>query len=203
MVGIYAITNIVNGKRYIGSSNDSDDRRQHHFAKLQRGIHPNRHLQAAYNLYGHDAFTFTVLQLCEEDALLSWEQAYLDEWKPEYNLNPIASKPPSNVGRRGFKMPPRSDEWRRKQAEAHMGKSQSEESNRKRSETEKGRPKSAETRAKMSLAQTGNKKGLGNKGHLGQSLSSETRAKMSEAHKQSPRAQAQLHKLHETNKKEH
>lgn len=45
--GIYIITNIVNGKRYIGSSNDLYNRLHHHLNHLNIKTHSNNLLQNA------------------------------------------------------------------------------------------------------------------------------------------------------------
>ena len=57
--GVYAIVNRVNGKRYIGSSENIDGRVGDHKSKLKRGTHISKDLQADYN-NGHN-FVFDVL----------------------------------------------------------------------------------------------------------------------------------------------
>lgn len=60
--GIYCILNTSNGLRYIGQSIDLPRRKSYHFTALAKGIHKNRHLQSAWNLYGSQAFRWEVLQ---------------------------------------------------------------------------------------------------------------------------------------------
>lgn len=45
--GIYIIINLVNGKRYIGSSNDLYNRLHEHFHNLKNNKGHNKHLQYA------------------------------------------------------------------------------------------------------------------------------------------------------------
>jgi hypothetical protein len=59
---IYLITCNVNGKVYVGQTNDAAKRRKSHFSHLERGDHWNRDLQADYNLYGATVFTFQILE---------------------------------------------------------------------------------------------------------------------------------------------
>ena len=54
--GVYIITNLVNGKRYIGSSNDLYERSYSHIHHLQKQDHVNSHLQNSWNKYGEDKF---------------------------------------------------------------------------------------------------------------------------------------------------
>lgn len=61
--GIYKIENKVNGKVYIGSSNSIKRRWQKHKALLRHGKHQNSHLQAAWDKYGEDNFSFSVIEL--------------------------------------------------------------------------------------------------------------------------------------------
>jgi len=61
--GIYQITNKTNGKMYIGLCKDFNDRWRRHYQNLQANRNrPNKHLQASWNKYGEDAFTFSVLE---------------------------------------------------------------------------------------------------------------------------------------------
>jgi group I intron endonuclease len=60
---IYAITNRVNGKIYIGQTRDLANRKSAHFAALRLNRHRNRHLQAAYNRHGAGSFAFSVLEI--------------------------------------------------------------------------------------------------------------------------------------------
>ncbi len=96
--GIYSITNIINQKIYIGSTDNLRTRKQQHFNGLRNGTHRNRHLQRAYYVYGENAFFYQILEIVPNiDDLLVREQHYLDILSPEYNILRIAG---SN---RGFK----------------------------------------------------------------------------------------------------
>ena len=61
--GIYIITNIVNGKSYIGSSLDYLQRIRQHKYSLRKGTHYNNHLQSSFNKYTERNFTFNLLEL--------------------------------------------------------------------------------------------------------------------------------------------
>lgn len=54
--GIYIIFNLVNGKRYIGSSVDLYNRLHEHRHNLAYNKSHNQHLQNAWNKYGSDFF---------------------------------------------------------------------------------------------------------------------------------------------------
>jgi len=88
--GIYSITNTKNHKQYIGSAVYIVHRWGSHRYYLRTNKHANKHLQAAWNKYGEDAFEFSVLELCEIPQLLAREQSYFDREHPEYNKAPVA-----------------------------------------------------------------------------------------------------------------
>ena len=67
--GIYKITNIDNGKMYIGQSNDVIDRIRHHKSYLKYNRHKNKRLQYSYNKHGAKAFKFEILEECPEKEL--------------------------------------------------------------------------------------------------------------------------------------
>lgn len=78
--GIYKIINIINNKFYVGSAVDLKRRKARHFSELRTNKHNNRHLQAAWNKYGEQAFVFVVLEEIAEDAnLLAAENIWLHE----------------------------------------------------------------------------------------------------------------------------
>lgn len=61
--GIYAITHIVSGRRYIGKTiNYFASRWGEHRSSLNRGAHFNSYLQRAWTKYGEAAFAFDVLE---------------------------------------------------------------------------------------------------------------------------------------------
>lgn len=80
--GVYMITNIVNGKIYIGSSNDIKKRWAQHKRELKNGTHDNPHLQNAWNLYGESNFKFEILEECSLKEQFQKEQVYLDTFQP-------------------------------------------------------------------------------------------------------------------------
>lgn len=89
-VGVYEIRHVESGKRYIGSSIHVKKRLKAHRKMLRNGNHHSPHLQNAWNLYGKDAFQFSVLEECSKKILLEVEQRWLDETKvylPENGYN--------------------------------------------------------------------------------------------------------------------
>jgi group I intron endonuclease len=87
--GVYQILNLVNGKRYIGSSADVKCRVIIHVARLRGGYHPNRHLQSAWNKYGESSFLLEAVEYAEDS--VSCEQVWIDFCKPEYNASTLAT----------------------------------------------------------------------------------------------------------------
>ena len=100
--GVYSITNEVNGKFYIGSSADVDQRWASHRHSFRHPPLYNSRLQSAVGKYGIENFTFAMVEECEpiRAVLLEREQHHLDTLKPQYNILPTAG---SNLG---FKQPP-------------------------------------------------------------------------------------------------
>src|ERR1035437_5329418 len=60
--GIYTITNLVNGKMYVGYATDFKERKGKHFTTLKGNYHSNPHLQSAYNEYGKENLVFEILE---------------------------------------------------------------------------------------------------------------------------------------------
>ena len=89
--GIYCIFNLVNGKRYIGSSVDIYNRWHEHIHNLKNGKSHNKHLQSAWDKYGEDNFLFEVLEFCTQNNQFEREQYYMDFMNPEYNFTPVVA----------------------------------------------------------------------------------------------------------------
>ena len=95
--GIYKITNTINGKFYIGSSKNIENRWDVHKQHLRGKYHINPKLQHAWDFYGEDCFNFDVIEEtpADEKLLFEREQHHLDLWKPYerkigYNICPTA-----------------------------------------------------------------------------------------------------------------
>lgn len=147
--GIYAIVNIVNNKRYIGSTIAAKKRCYSHRLALRKNSHHSRHLQNAWNKYGEGAFIFVVLEVCDERELLKREQFYIDTIA-DYNSSPTAGNC------LGFKQ---SEETKSRQS-ARMQKIMATNPSFVEHITtlSKGRPKSDQWKLKMSKRLDGKKK---------------------------------------------
>lgn len=92
--GIYAITNIVNNKKYIGQSINILKRFEQHKYQLRNKIHINRYLQNSWNKNGEDNFSFDILELCSVDVLDDMESKWIGEYNTlnshcGYNIVPV------------------------------------------------------------------------------------------------------------------
>ena len=74
MIGIYKITNTVNGKIYVGQSIDIARRWEDHINKKGQ----NSLISQAIKKYGFKAFTFEVLEECTQNELDDLEQYWID-----------------------------------------------------------------------------------------------------------------------------
>ena len=76
--GIYKITNICNGKIYIGLSKNLTRRFSWHKYNLRNGCHDNSHLQRAWDKYGENSFLFEIIEECSVDKLSEKEKYWID-----------------------------------------------------------------------------------------------------------------------------
>ena len=77
----YKITCRGNAKNYYGSTSDITYRKFRHFNDLKNNQHINKHLQNAYNKYGHGAFYIEILnEFDSRDKMIEAEQQLLDAY---------------------------------------------------------------------------------------------------------------------------
>ena len=79
--GIYCILNLINGKRYVGSSVDIKARWARHKYNLKKNKHPNKHLQAAWNKCGKNSFVFEIQELCAVELLKEREEYWIQNYR--------------------------------------------------------------------------------------------------------------------------
>lgn len=89
--GVYEIVNKVNGKRYVGSSVNIEQRWASHRSQLINGKHHSPHLQRAWNKYGIDSFDWLVIVECHESEIICIEQREIDRHS-DYNVAPVAGR---------------------------------------------------------------------------------------------------------------
>ena len=150
---IYKITNLINGKLYIGQTNDPKNRWSQH-----KTCKDNRPLYNAMGKYGKENFVFEIIEECETLTLANIQE--------EWHIFCACSLVPEgyNIGLGG------------------ENKTVSEETKKKISETLKGHALSEETKMKISKSLIGKRCGKENHNY-GKQFSEETRKKMSEAKK--------------------
>jgi group I intron endonuclease len=82
---IYAITNKVNGKQYIGSTiRPVQSRWNTHFSLLRRKKHHSYKLQSAWDAYGEENFERKLLIVCERSDILRYESKLIEQ--ASYNI---------------------------------------------------------------------------------------------------------------------
>lgn len=179
--GIYLLHNSRSGRHYVGSAVSVSRRWQEHRKTLRNGRHKNPHLQAAWDKYGEESFSFLVVCQCPVETLIAEEQDEIDFWvglcgkRKLYNIDLVAGS------RLGFR---HSDATKSKISESLRGKP-GRGTGTKRSEEfcqrMRARVCRPESKAKMAAAKLGVKR---------KPFTEETRKRMSEAAKRrTPRKQ--------------
>jgi len=88
--GIYSITNLINGKKYIGKSKNMHGRWRKHKSDLKCQKHANEYLQKSWNKYGAENFKFEEVEVCDISNLTTRESYWittLNTIEREYGYN--------------------------------------------------------------------------------------------------------------------
>ena len=147
--GVYEIKNLINGKRYVGSSVNLLSRKFEHFKSLKNNSHHSDHLQKAYNRYGQNNFLFVVIEYINDvNVLRIREQYWIDKLnvcnsKFGYNIALKATAP--MFGRK------HSEETKLRLSKIRKGRKFTEEHKQKISNKLKGRKRPKEVCQKLSL----------------------------------------------------
>jgi len=175
IMGIYLINNLVNNKKYIGSTINMYMRFHNHLSQLRTKTHKNCHLQRAFDRDGENNFQFKIIEnIHDVGSLAVREQYWMDYYQSgdrKFGYNLIIDAVHFTV----------SEETREKMSKSKKGKKKSEEhkiklhnnlkqysDNRKWTPSQREKlmisrrnppPKSEETRRKSSVLQKGIKRG--------------------------------------------
>jgi len=80
----------MNGKTYLGSTANGKKRLHFYFDKGSL-LTKKTPIYMALLKYGHENFTFEIIQYCEPKEAVNVEQTYLDQFDFDYNINPKAN----------------------------------------------------------------------------------------------------------------
>lgn len=156
--GIYSITNIKNGKRYIGKTQmNFGDRFDSHKSLLRNNKHFNTKLQNAWNKYGEDNFVFDVVEVVEDKQNLEkfneLEIGYIQ------SFNSINDGYNITLGGDGAAGKPMAESTKRKIGEKNrvnmLGRKASESTKAKMSKSHKGFTHSKESIEKIRQSKSG------------------------------------------------
>lgn len=146
---------------YIGSSVNLKHRIQNeHIHSLNSNNHENSPFQNAWNKYGQNSFVWWLLEACDREETLIFEQKYLDLYRPfidesgGFNIAYNAASPCK--GKFGDKNPnfgkKMSIEHKERLRLLHVGMKVSDETKKLISEAHKNKKVSDDTKLKMSIA---------------------------------------------------
>lgn len=188
--GIYAITNITDGKKYIGRAVNTDKRWEYHQWMLENNRHFNPHLQRAWNR--GDEFKFSIIEECKKELLNDKEIYWIAHFKTmdmRYGYN-LCAGGQATTGRVC------SVETKRKISQAHKGRKWSAEAIAKRTATVKRKleedPEYLRRRQEQGRA---NAKKRGDPWNKGKRTPLETRLKQSASGKGKKKPKSQGEKL--------
>jgi group I intron endonuclease len=163
IAGVYQISFSDNGRKYIGSASNLNDRKSEHLFHLKRNQHTNKHLQNAFNKHGEQKLMFDVVLVCDKQNRFLYEQMIIDYLTPERLYNKIykvgdnpGHSTPEDVRKKisdGNKGKTVSDEVREKIRLGHLGMVTREATKRKLRNNRIGVLASVETKKKMSISQ--------------------------------------------------
>lgn len=160
---IYVIQNTINGKRYVGQTKRPSVRRYQHWTSKNE----NLPLVRAMLKYGHDNFTFTIIEECEDEMSDERERHWIRdhrsiEYDFGYNLESGGNATKSlgeetrkriSVAQRAWHQTASPEEKQRwLDARAHVKFPDTPEFRKMISEMHKGKPKTISQRQNMRLA---------------------------------------------------
>lgn len=188
--GIYIITNIINGKVYIGQSKSVTTRWSQHKTDLKRNVHRNNHLQNAFNAYELKNFTYAILEKCSQEIIDDREVYWIDHYQSTnrdygYNLDSGGRLNKNHseetrkkirealIGNKNNKDRVFTEEHKANLSKAAIGRKHSPEHIENNRKAQIGKITSEETKQKLSIANKGKKKPPRSEEHisnLGKSL---------------------------------
>lgn len=102
LCGIYLVTCVPNGRRYVGQSTNIYSRWRGHLCSMRNRHGKNTLMENCFHKYGEDSFVFEILELCDEDELVRCEEHWISKLhtrvreggfnlrEPTYNPNSVA-----------------------------------------------------------------------------------------------------------------
>lgn len=165
-VGVYQIALVEDPRNrvYVGSSKNVYARWVQHKKYLRQGRHHSRHLQRAWDKYGHDAFSFTLVERCAPELRCEREQAWIDRYPQEQLFNSSMTAgalrgyvhtPETRAKMSAAQMGNPSNTGRRLDADWKAHIAQGMAASDKKSAGMKGKEHTPATKAKMSADRTG------------------------------------------------
>ena len=155
---IYCATNKINGKKYIGKSKQSlEKRKQRHFQKSKLKDKKNIYFRNAIRKYGINGFSWEIIEECEEENLNQKEIIYIFQYHTyindpkcngynmttggeggNTNYSGVYSKERNTKISEALKNKPKSLMHKIKLREANLGKHPTEDTKKKMSNKKKG-----------------------------------------------------------------
>lgn len=93
LCGVYLITNIENGKKYVGSSVNVASRISQHFTTACRKYRDKSDFYRDISEIGRTGFSCEILEECTPETKIERERYWWEKLKPEYNLMPPREDP--------------------------------------------------------------------------------------------------------------